>query len=111
MLPADDDAGFLNAASRVKVFSDFEGGNMNEAFKNLTEEGASLGQKATWYDDIISAIARNLRFASGALLCSYVLIFAIYNGLVLLLSAKGGKTSAFSWERSAGSVVFTRREV
>ena len=111
MLPADDDAGFLDAASRVKVFSDFEGGNMNEAFKNLTEEGASLGQKATWYDDMRSAIARNLRLASGALLCSYVLILAIYNGLVLLLSEKGGKTSAFSWVLSVGSVDFVRREV
>ena len=111
MLPADDDAGFLDAASRVKVFSNVEGGNMNEAFKNVTEEGASLGQKATLYDGTVSAIARNLQLAGGALLCSYVLILAIYNGLVLLLSEKGGKTSAFSWVLSVGSVDFVRREV
>ncbi len=111
MLPADDDAGFLDAASRVKVFSDFEGGNMNVAFKNLTEEGASLGKKATWYDDMRSAIVRNLWLAGGALLCSYVLILAIYNGLVLLLSAKGSNSPAFSWVLSVGSVDLTTREV
>ena len=76
----------------------------------MTGEGASRGKKGSRSSNIIGAVKRVLVHAGGAILSCYLLAL-ILNVVVLLLYMEGGKTSAFGWVLSVGSVVFARREM
>ena len=78
--------------------------------ENLAGAGPSRGEKGTMNNDTIGAVKLILRLADGALLSCYLLAL-ILNVVVLLLYAKGSKTSAFSWVLSVKSVDFARREM
>ena len=78
--------------------------------ENLAGAGPSRGEKGTRNSDTIGAVKLILLLAAGAILFCYLLALVL-NVVVLIFSAKGGKTFAFSWVLNAGSVVFRRREM
>ena len=107
---AEEDAGFLGA-SQIMSLSDFDDeDDHRDGSENLAGAVPSRGEKGMRSSDTIGAVKLILRLADGALLSCYLLAL-ILNVVVLLLSAKGGKTSAFSWVLSVKSVDFTRREM
>ena len=78
--------------------------------ENLKGDGPHRGRKGGRNGDIIEAVKRVFLLAAGAtLFCNFLAL--ILNVVVLLLSMKGGRTSAFSWVLSVGSVCVARREM
>ena len=108
--PAEEGAGFLDAA-QIRAFSGLDDEDDHTyGRENLKGDGSHRGKKGRRNDDTIGAVKRVLLHAAGAtLFCN--LLALILNVVVLLLSAKGSKTSAFSWVLNAGSVVYVRREM
>ena len=108
--PAEEDAGFLDAA-QIRAFSGLaDEDDHTYGRENLKGDGPHRGRKGGRNGDIIEAVKRVLVLAAGAtLFCNF--LASLLHVVFLLLYMKGGKTSAFSWVLSVGSVDFTRRKM